>query len=955
MQPSRVAATVRPDHWNGTLGREGQAIAKELVTAAFATLCWLTALAQASDRTNELSALTAEAPAVHPTELVLERGLTAAAKPEWSNAMLPVHDGGSIFVSFPVAASLVPESVTKVFEGGILPLIKVLGFRIELPPDAGQPGCPTLLPPAEGVTLKGSDLRQVALLQSSQGAGDEASLSPTAKAMLRTFLEQPGQVAPEVDSALEAAWGMPYEAYRSDIQREQIVYPYTQVFCGVPIEHTMLLAAGWGGQGITSIRGSLIHHHRPKPDNARPDCPRTADCVDAALDAWARRTGLTLKRVGEPTLVLLPFGTDPDRKFRLMYAWRFGLQTTTAGKTHSFRVWMDPTGPDAGTHRPFLKVQALTREAEATGHAPQPASGVGWRKDPGAVRLRPFEVDAARSHEGRGRKPGLVLELDSVSRRVTHQGIPQRNVFLPGSVARFDVPPFIDAGAAVCGHPGGNPYFQQIHLFSLMRMHRHHAMHSGVFASPPPALWQPFVEVGDGYCGADSTPMFAACSGYYARACPNFSTGKVAQANLMNYAHDGTIVAHEMAHDLIDAFTRERPKNWCARSDCPEPLGWSALHDLADAWSNHVHDTNCTGGWVAKNQGGVNASLDCQGTRGHSHDFGLPRLHELSVPFHPASPGDHFPERRKGSDEYADMEIAAAALWQVREGMRALDPVSGTTLFQARFLRALRMTGFGKDPGTSDRGIYRRLVDLEIEMIDQWATAGAADKGNQLRPPATSFSHNTNKVLAGFAKAGIFPIRAECLDDPAPKDVHEHCPPGKTGAEAVIDIDDGEPEDDIDTMGQPSPDHERLRIDGPAPVFHVWTGARFRFRKGEGQDAPATLGQAPCHSHFQVELSVEQGFPAGAATLRGPWLRVDTNTATPATPECYGRWSPTPSVWKELLEKAADGSRLYYRARTGDTGEDGGPHQRISTEPGAGTWHVLPPFAVISTLGRPRP
>ena len=79
-----------------------------------------------------------------------------------------------------------------------------------------------------------------------------------------------------------------------------------------------------------------------------------------------------------------------------------------------------------------------------------------------------------------------------------------------------------------------------------------------------------------------------------------------------------------------------------------------------------------------------------------------------------------------------------------------------------------------------------------------------------------------------------------------------------------------------------------------------------------------------------------------------PWLPVDRDPTSLATPECYGTWQPSPVDWTSL-QAEGPGSRIYYRARTraGVSGDE-----RISTEPG-GIFSVPPPYAVLTSDGQP--
>jgi len=895
--------------------------------------------------TPPLSPAAAPAAATAASAVAAERVIaptTRLAPPERARVSMPAQDGGALSVSLPVTRrdcvsfdDVVAEIIDPLLEraalGGPRPVLIWPG-KDSVPPAR----CGTVPSTSQALGLRQSraSLKDVAPLVAAQ-SGSDATVS---REMVKAFLGNAERAGAEVEAALRTAWSMPFAEYKADIQREEIVYPFMQVICKVPVEHSTLVATRVDGQGITSVHGALVMRPAPRACITPIPFPRALELANLQLQSWADDKRILLGPVDEkPALVLLPSGTDSTGAIRLVYAWRLTLRGAIDKQPLSYRAWLaaEPSRPD-WDHGPLLKLQPLIAEADGTGK--------GWMRDPGTGQVvsRSFVVDDVNLRAGEKYR----LQRLPMAARVAFLG-PSANAQDVGATgtAVFDQGGMGDAATAVCAL-GHNVMFEQVNLFGLLSFHHGLAIGAGIYQDFPSYKWMPYVE-SQGNCSATPTPEFPACAGYYDAACPNYSTGSVHNDNYMNFAHDGTIVGHEVGHSAIRRFTSERPSNWCGQQSCAMPLGWWHLHDLADAWADLVEDTNCTGGWVAKNQGGVNASHNCRGERGHGDANDLPRLHVLTVPFHPASPGDHFPERRVPSaqnTDYTDMEIAAAVLWQVREGMRSLDPASGSLLYFTRFARALRQTGQFSvtDPGNTDRGIYRYLVDLEMQMAYQWATAGSPVAG---AVGVTSASASTNKVLAGFARAGLFPIRAECLSNDMNAGSGNACPPGKAGAEAVIDIDDNDPSDDTDAQGVPRPDHDYLRLNGPAPVFHVWTGARYRF---VGDDASLSA-PAPCHAKFRVEASTDQNFQTNV--VQSNWIAVDTDPTTPASPECYGTWSPSPQQWTQL-QAGGHLSRVYYRASTSDTGL-AGDDERLSTTPAAGTWTLLPPYAVLTTSGRP--
>ena len=99
----------------------------------------------------------------------------------------------------------------------------------------------------------------------------------------------------------------------------------------------------------------------------------------------------------------------------------------------------------------------------------------------------------------------------------------------------------------------------------------------------------------------------------------------------------------------------------------------------------------------------------------------------MSTPFDPANPKDHFPEKTIYSlfsgGGYGNGQTGAAALWQVRLGMISKGPL-GAIQYGRRLTQALRKTGFrGQSDAAYHTSLYKIFLDLEIEMVDQWANS----------------------------------------------------------------------------------------------------------------------------------------------------------------------------------------------------------------------------------------
>ena len=545
---------------------------------------------------------------------------------------------------------------------------------------------------------------------------------------------------------------------------------------------------------------------------------------------------------------------------------------------------------------------------------------------------------------------------------------------------------------------------QQVHLFARLSQFRLAAISAGLNSPYPPVTYSlcygganigsftPTVE--DGGCNAFGRLKFGSCSGFSAAACPN------AVGMTLNLIHDNTVIAHELGHSMNCKQYVDRPDNnlavdtdcdgdptndadWCQPGcvpancsvgtapcfPCPVPLGAGSagkVHDFADAYAAFFTGTNCEAGYSGKNvnPGNIAAAatdicLGCNVAGGciTSEGGSSPRLNRVLVPFVDDADDagddtncwnqqDHFPEHRScmgGTDVYGNMQIPTAALWEARKGMRSKCLPSGTPQFLVRFLRSLRSTGnlLWTCAGGCNRDIYRILLDLENQMVVQWSTAGTAGG-----PPAffNNGPHTANKVTAGFAKAGIFLLPWQCIDGDVTTTDASACPAGELGGDAVVDIDDADPGDDLIIDGVVQEEFDYL-IQGGAtrPIFHVWTGPRYKF---DAVGNTTLTNPAPCHSQFQVEVANDAGFTVDN-TVSG-FMMVNTDP-TDTMPDCYAAWSPTPAQWANLSDGGTEG-RIYYRVRTQDAA---GMNERISTQIGAGLYLVPPPYAILNASGRP--
>lgn len=832
-----------------------------------------------------------------PVTRRLPARVDVGALPAGATAHLPAFDADRFIVRLPDNRVSSRREMLREVVG---PITRALGFE------------PRLRRPAStGIAVEGGDLAVLArhaVLDYEQNA--EAP-DPGERAVLDALLGAGGP-DPDASAVLEGTLGMSLASYVADVTRGETHFPFQQVVGDTPIEHTLLLATYRSGHGVTSVRGTLIENY-VVDNEVSVSSPVAA--AEKALSGLPGIQRVELPAAGEgPVLVLLPYGNTPRGEIRLRHAYRMILTARFCQQVVPFLVWIDAESGD------ILKLENLVSEARSKKKRKAvDAEASVYNRDPGMGTTKTvLRVDPAS--DGR-----YSLEVEDELNRVDFQedGFDDFDLAIPvdsegssDSMANFDQWPINDTDEALCGE-GTNKQFQQVHFFAALTRYRRYSLALGV--DPVFSLtWNPGVESPRAGCNAYSNMSFGACPGYYNAACPDFWDGTESLENCMNFAHDNTVIAHEMGHNITYELTNRRPFDWCGKKKCALPVGWKAFHELADFWSDHLESTNCVAGWTCKNVGGVDHSRDC---RAHSEGKGLPRLHEVTVPFDPSSPGDHFPEhRRLASDDYGDMQIATAALWQLQLGMRSKNRSAGLIQIAPRLARALRRTGFlSFKPEPTDLGAYQLLYDLAVELMDEWAQDG---------------DHLAQEVAASFARTGIFLIPYQCLDGDVSTVDPRSRPSGESGADAVIDVDDNDPGDDPSIRGVRHPETDFLRIGGPAPTFHVWTGPLYRF----GADGEALLdSMAPCNDRYFVELSPDPSFPK-SVTVDSGWLEAPTH------PGCYDSWAPSDEVWERLQAEGA-GSRIYYRVTTvGETGGD----ERISTRPGHGLWTVSPPFIVLT-------
>ncbi|GEM_PF-6695583 len=849
--------------------------------------------------------------------------------PQGARAFLPAFDGDGFFVTIPTKS--VPSfTAAQVYEDAVVPILSAIGFDFNgAPLDLRRDGR-IKVPLHQGVKLPRASLKSLARATCRESpAGERSFASLICKALVSG--KQVG-AASLIDKTFKTRSGMSYEDYVSSFERLEIEYFFPQVHPNsalsheqpVPIEHSGVLAWRREGQTISSVTGRVINRYKVtntvtlREESAINERISRGLARVPRLCCWKR----VLVSDQRPDLLLLEFGSA-DGVPALRYAYRVPITAEYERLRGHWYLWLDAETGE------ILRLQPLFHRAGVS------AQGRAFELSPDRLPqtdLRKFEVDPAVNGQ-------YVLQNSDLFQKFAGP-IPAPTI-LDSKTGFADFDQFnVPTQQQVACRGGGSENFQYVDLMATLTWHIQTAVAAG--------LLSPFLnsqnKISVFFNREYESGCYPACSDTWAYL--DFRFQKIDSANpascqnqtsfeAMNSYNDHTIVAHELGHiltahqyrlDLRQSSDNQSGQLWCSGGiiekpsiPCPEPTGRELFHDFADAWANALEDTNCFAGWFGRH-------INCER---HDPGDGLPRLADASGD---SEDKDLFPDHRKISrGEYADMQIAAAALWEVRQGARSKDPDWGPWWHFQQFVRTLATTGWlgpletvsqanGKLAST-DVNVYRGLLDLEVKLLNQWLTSQAANPH--------SGSHTANKVTAGFAKAGIFLIPPVCLD--SDKNTYDdlHCPQkegGENGGDAVIDI-----------------DHDYLDKNASPPRFHVWTGPRYKFAKDETATsfAPSKETPSPCNLEYQIELANDPNFSVNLSTstsASGAWLQV-----SPHQGNCEADWQPDVSAWKALTSGAGE-TWVYYRVRTR---MGSGTTELFSTSPAKHTFEVAAPYAVV--------
>lgn len=514
------------------------------------------------------------------------------------------------------------------------------------------------------------------------------------------------------------------------------------------------------------------------------------------------------------------------------------------GKTMLY-AWREDVTAIEGTYRLWLDAGSGKVLELQPQFAPDSATGLVFNPDPNTgTTEQTFEVNAP-SHNNYT----LALTGKETFANSGADGVSSGNITVSssGGNANFDVSPINGTTVDRTSSSGYNGQFQDVNAFSWVYNSTKNAEAWGSQTFPSMSVTVNATDAcGFGInnsCGGGNQVTFG-----IGTATTSSSTST---SDLFNSAIDATVVVHEWAHNL---------------SRLQIAVGGGTLNSAldeghSDFWAATTFNNPLFGGWWA-------------------HNSSTP----VQTGFVPrgADALDAFPSHRSlgGTDPHADGQIIDWALWQTRTGMNNLS-VLGAFITDVDLIKAMASTGVGVLTGTAAKRVHDAFLDVLKQMTVQFGT-----------------NSDINKLLAGFAQAGIF----------------------LSERDAVIDISD-------DYLARSS---------ATGPTFTIWTGRNYEFNSDESVSTT---------SNFNVRFTVDVANDAGFTTNHFS-SGVQSGVVNSAAGVPTGTWTLPVSDWNALKS----GDQLFYKVTTTDSS---GGNARSSLSPGGGfISSVNVPNATINESGQ---
>jgi hypothetical protein len=866
-------------------------------------------------------------------------------EPLHARASYPAFDGDLTFVAFPRTAITRPEdrTVEGVREHFVDPALRATGFdlvdRVATPPQRAQ------------IVPGGSFANLVETVCEGERNTDGGRLLCDYLSKLDPNTPAPGRITPAAFVA--ATLGMAPERLREEIDQPLNYWFFAQRDRGgVPVEHKGVLAIQHGNErAVSSVFGSVLANTRI--------VNQVGLVAQAALQrgfaALVKLEGLPPgpKPKGPAQLVLLPYGAPADDKtvtaLRFAYRTRVDAARPVPGSNRTelaaYLAWIDASNGD------------LLKYVPESGNAALNRSVIPWCRDPSEAVSAQCSVSVPLTD---GATPGTYT-LSNANLVLTYPGVKS---LPPGMLSElFPTPPQANEACNSAAN------FRGASAFAQLEKARKTVQNGGKFIGFGTSQLRAVLDE----AGLQDSANFSQLSLSFIQGAlsPAAPPGAIADCThgadqLLNGAEDTTILAHEYAHLVTMQQQNGNPSNNCGASDCPilNPYNRRFFHDYSDGVAAMLAESPCIGGWTAKNvtEGhtgvgmvGGSAREDVARACGDSQEgFALPRLvyadarpesafaatgafmMGASAATAPAVRTDAFPVHRVGLNaspgEYGDGQIIGAALWHLWQGVKSQAKLQGGMPVWGRLNEAVWSTGFSStvcpvSDTSCDVNIYRAGRELLLHLTDAWL----ANYGSQ----------SLNKLLGGFARAGLFLAPPACLQgafkDVTPPLDPQFCPTMKDGADAIVDIDDGDPSDFSERFGIRMADDDFVK-DGATPTFRIWTGAPYAFDPVAGTTlAPVAL---LCNDTFLVQVR-----HAGDTAWTDDASGTTKPSSNPMSP-CYAEAPMINTALFKLADKDNGFATVEYRVLTNRGDIKTGPTPRDSIMPGNGLWSATSPTPV---------
>jgi hypothetical protein len=633
--------------------------------------------------------------------------------------------------------------------------------------------------------------------------------------------------------------------FRADASRKQDVVVYDQLVGGVRVEHSGLLLVFQPGRGLAFISGRVFNDVNIKNQRRLDEAAATK----AAADYVGRFTKVVAQQPtgGEgneqppppkPELVILPYADA------MRYAWRVDVRAEEG----TYRLWLDAQSGEVLELEPQFWADAATGLV----FNPNPTAGTEAR----IFRVNPPSAGSYSLVYITDEVVHSFLKVDNAGA----DGVSSGDVTVPAGSgsAQFNVPPFNGTAVERVTDTGYNSRFQEVNAYAWVFYDMKYFKDWGALRDDErdDDRHFPSITVTVNHaapCGISSGGPDQACGGggeMWMGIGSATTSGSTSPGAYFNSAIDATVVTHEFGHILTP---------YLMTTD-GAVLTEAVNEGMSDYWAATIHNTPVFGAWW-----GHNGGTPVQGGA-------IPREAEAL---------DVFPEHRAfGNDSHADGQMLSWALWSTRSGLLNKGAL-GVGELDSNLMRALHNYHGPGSTVNSTGTLHAAFLDMLEKLAHEFST-----------------SSHINKLLAGFARAGIH----------------------LSERDAVIDISD-------DWLGRGA---------AAGPTFDVWGGRDYQII------GAVALPADVFNTRYEVEVANDAAFTVNRVTS-GPLTGIAVNAQGVPT----AAWTLPTADWNTL--KAAD--RLYYRVTTMD---DRGGNVRSSLQPGDNFLGsaVPAPYAFINESSR---